>query len=130
MEINVRINQSKFRKRVLDNFHSQCCLSNISENDLLIASHIVPWADKKDIRLDPKNGLCLSVLYDKLFDKGYFTLTNKLEVRTIDNRINLSNSLNQILNEIEGKKINSPKLKPKIEYLEYHRKKIFIEKDY
>ncbi len=130
LEINVRINQSKFRKRVLDNFNSKCCLSEIHENDLLIASHIIPWADKKNIRLDPKNGLCLSVLYDKLFDKGYFTLTNELEVITIKNKLNLSSSLTQILNEIEGKKISIPKMKPKIEYLEYHRKKIFIEKDF
>jgi predicted restriction endonuclease len=73
-EISVRIRQSKFRKDVLRNFNSKCCLTGISQPDLLVASHIIPWADKVEKRLDPKNGLCLFHLYDKLFDIGYFTI--------------------------------------------------------
>jgi hypothetical protein len=46
-EINVRLRQSKFRKGVLSNFNGTCCISNINEEDLLVASHIIPWADKK-----------------------------------------------------------------------------------
>jgi putative restriction endonuclease len=128
-EINVRINQSKFRKGVLKNFNSVCCITNITEESLLVASHIIPWSDKKETRLDPKNGLCLSVLFDKLFDKGFFTLTNELLIVTIKNIENLSSSLVDILKEIDGKKIKQPTNNIRTEYLEYHRKKIFIERE-
>jgi len=37
---------------------------------LLIASHIVPWSKDKQNRLNPRNGLCLSALHDKAFDRG------------------------------------------------------------
>lgn len=77
-EIYVRIKLSLFRKKVLANFKYTCCISGITEQELLIASHIIPWNDRKDCRLDPGNDLCLSIMYDKLFDKGYFTLSDKL----------------------------------------------------
>ena len=83
-EANVRLKQSVFRERVLENFNYTCCISNITEKDLLVASHIVPWADKKETRIDPVNGLCLSPLYDKLFDLGYFTLTDDLIIRVFN----------------------------------------------
>ncbi len=44
-------------KRVLENFNSQCCLSGVSERDLLVASHIVPWGKRVPTRLDEANGL-------------------------------------------------------------------------
>ncbi|MBO6532970.1 MAG: HNH endonuclease [Muricauda sp.] len=128
-EINVRINQSKFRNGVLDNFFYSCCISGISEPSLLVASHIIPWSHKKESRLDPRNGLCLSPLYDKLFDKGYFTISNDLRIITISSHENISKSLTQILNDINGKQISSPKKKIKIEYIEYHRKNIFLERE-
>ena len=129
LEINVRINQSKFRKGVLENFNSSCCISGISESSLLVASHIIPWADKKETRLDPTNGLCLSPLFDKLFDKGYFTLSNELEITTISNQKNISNSLAEILNKINGQTISSPRREIKTEYLEYHRTNIYLERE-
>ena len=35
---------------------------------LLVASHIIPWSENKEERLNPTNGICLSSLYDKAFD--------------------------------------------------------------
>jgi predicted restriction endonuclease len=37
---------------------------------ILAASQIVPWGVAKDKRLNPSNGLCLSAIHDKVFDKG------------------------------------------------------------
>ena len=128
-EINVRIKQSKFRQRVLANFNNSCCISNLKEQSLLIASHIIPWADKKETRLDPTNGLSLSVLYDKLFDKGFFTISDQLEIVTISDHTNLSKPLIDILNEINGKQISIPIREIKKDFLEYHRTKIFMERD-
>ena len=40
-----------------------------------MASHIVPWSEAKDIRLDPSNGVCLSTFVDRAFDAGYLAIT-------------------------------------------------------
>lgn len=125
-EIQVRVKQSTFRKIVLDNFDYKCCLTGITENKLLVASHIIPWADKIDTRLSPHNGLCLSTLYDSLFDKGYFTLNSKYKVIITSKLDGLSLQTQNWLNTISGKVI-SPPIKYQISQiaLEYHRNTIF-----
>lgn len=126
-EIFVRLKQSVFRKKVLENFNYTCCISNLTEKNLLVASHIVPWANNKQVRLDPSNGLCLSALYDKLFDLGYFTLTDDLEVQ-IFAKGELSEPLKDILEHINTHKINRPNQPIKPEYLKYHRENVFLGK--
>ncbi|MGJ1448622.1 HNH endonuclease [Sphingobacterium spiritivorum] len=125
-EIQVRVKQSVFRKKVLENFSYKCCLTDVTENDLLVASHIVPWASKIDTRLSPHNGLCLSTLYDSLFDKGYFTISDEYEVIITSKLERLSLQIQKWLNEIVGKKISTP-AKYEISQLaiEYHRNTIF-----
>lgn len=107
-EIQVRIKQSTFRKKVLANFNYKCCLTGVTENELLVASHIIPWATKIDTRLSPHNGLCLSTLYDSLFDKGYFTLNDRYEVMITSKLDELSLQTQNWLNEISGKTISLP----------------------
>lgn len=125
-EIQIRIKQSSFRKKVLKNFEHKCCLTGVTENDLLVASHIIPWSAKIDTRLSPHNGLCLSTLYDSLFDKGYFTLNEKYEVIIAPKLDELSLQTQNWLNDISGKVISNP-IKYEISQiaLEYHRNTIF-----
>jgi putative restriction endonuclease len=47
---------------------------------LLFASHIIPWAANEKERLNPENGICLSALYDKAFDKGLIGFDQNLQV--------------------------------------------------
>lgn len=125
-EIKVRVKQSVFRKKVLENFNHQCCLTNVSESELLVASHIIPWSNTIETRLSPHNGLCLSVLYDSLFDEGYFTFNEANQV-IITPRINsLSIQTQRWLTQISGRKMEFPK-KYEISKtaLEYHRNNIF-----
>jgi putative restriction endonuclease len=127
MEVNIRLKQSTFRKKVLDNFNEQCCLTGIKEKNLLVASHIIPWSEKVESRLDPANGLCLFVTEDKLFDQGYITFNNQLEIITTSKKDILSSELSRILFLLDGKKAANPfKYKIKNEYLEYHRDTIFM----
>ena len=49
-------------------------MCGLSCRALLIASHIVPWAAHPDLRLDPRNGLCLCALHDKAFDRGFVSV--------------------------------------------------------
>jgi hypothetical protein len=123
MEIKARQKQSVFRTRVLNNFGHCCCLSDTSEEDLLIASHIIPWAERIQTRLDPSNGLCLSYIYDKLFDEGYFSLRNDFRVMVTRKAPQLSQGIQTVLTTIEGQKIREPRLYPvSLDYLEYHRR--------
>jgi len=125
-EIKARQRQSVFRRRVPSNFGSRCCISRISEPDLLVASHVIPWADQIETRLDPSNGMCLFVLYDELFDHGYFTVTDDLYVKVTPLLSELSEPLQAVLRSIDGLSIRRPtehNLRP--EYLAYHREHLF-----
>jgi putative restriction endonuclease len=65
----VRLAQRYFRRVVLANFAGRCALTGISSPELLTASHIVPWADAPEHRVNPANGLCLNRLHDGAFDR-------------------------------------------------------------
>jgi putative restriction endonuclease len=126
LEINARQKQSVFRTKVLHNFEHQCCLSDTVEEDLLVASHIIPWAERIQTRLDPANGLCLSYAYDRLFDQGYFSLERNYQVTITDKASELSQSVQKTLLSIEGQKIREPRIYPiSPDYIEYHRIYIF-----
>lgn len=69
-----RIGQSGFRQALELRFKDGCPLTGISTPALLVASHIKPWRDCTPLeRLDPDNGLLLSALADRLFDRGLIT---------------------------------------------------------
>lgn len=126
--VNVRINQEAFRRMILNNYDTKCAITGIDIPELLVASHIIPWAKREDTRLDPENGICLSPLYDKAFDRGYIGVDKNYHVL-------LSTELKQKLNRdyfhkyfapIEGLQISLPyDHKPNKDYLEYHLDNIF-----
>jgi putative restriction endonuclease len=68
--VRLRVKQSFFRRRVLSAYDFQCCVTGLANRQLLVASHIVPWADDAPNRLNPRNGLSLNALHDKIFDRG------------------------------------------------------------
>ena len=80
VQIQARIKQSFFRRAVLSSYKQRCCMTNISEPRLLVASHIVPWKSDAKNRLNPRNGLCLSALHDRAFDRGLITLTDEFRI--------------------------------------------------
>lgn len=65
---------------VLANYDGKCALTGIDLPELLVASHIIPWVDNEQERLNPENGICLSSLYDKAFDKGLISFSNDQRV--------------------------------------------------
>jgi len=126
-EIQIRIGQSKFRKGVLDNFNGKCAITGITEPKLLRASHIVPWSHDKSFRGDLLNGILLYAEIDMLFDRGYISLTDELEIIATQKLNNVSQSLKQKIFELIGKKLTTPKKAIKKEYLKYHRETILIK---
>lgn len=79
-EVKTRVNQNVFRQIVLANYNSKCAITGIDIPDLLVASHIIPWSKNKEERLNPENGICLSALYDRAFDKGLIGITEKYQI--------------------------------------------------
>lgn len=70
-----RIGQNKLRVLLLEQYGA-CQLSGITQRDLLVASHIKPWAMCKngsEERLDLENVLLLSGNWDALFDRFYIS---------------------------------------------------------
>lgn len=126
-----RINQTFFRKSVLSAYDGKCCITGISMPQLLVASHIKPWADCADgnERTDSQNGLSLNPLHDRAFDKGLFTLDEELKiVLSKDIRAALPRTVYfDHFFKYDGQKIAVPdRGKPSEVYLEYHRSKVFV----
>ncbi|MFY9151163.1 MAG: HNH endonuclease signature motif containing protein, partial [Prolixibacteraceae bacterium] len=79
-EVKIRVNQNVFRQIVLANYSGKCAITGIDIPDLLIASHIIPWSQNEKERLNPENGICLSALYDRAYDKGLIGITEKYQI--------------------------------------------------
>lgn len=126
--IRQRIEQSAFRSMVLNNYECRCAVTGITVPELLVASHIIPWAEREDTRLNPENGICLSSLYDKAFDRGLISIDNHYRIilsdrlRTYEGR----EFYGVHFGSIENQEIILPEEhKPDLQYLEWHRDCVF-----
>lgn len=126
--VKTRVNQNVFRDIVVANYDCKCAISGIDIPDLLLASHIVPWTANENERLNPSNGICLSALYDKAFDKGYFTITSKYKLLLSPQLIKHRNKdyYEMFFSKLKDASIIKPhKYLPNKEFLEYHAEAIF-----
>lgn len=73
--IKQRVNQSFFRQSVCSAYNYTCCVSQISNEKLVQACHIIPWKDDSKNRLNPKNGICLSYTMHKAYDSLLLGIT-------------------------------------------------------
>lgn len=122
----IRSKQKAFADRVKLNYKYSCCVCSLKTKEFLVGSHIIPWAARTDIRLDPSNGLCLCVLHDKAFDRGYIAIDIDYRIQ-VSKRVEKDVELSKQLEPYKGKRIDLPsKHKPDLEYLKYHWQKIFI----
>ena len=75
-------------------FCGKCAVTGNDLEEILIASHIVPWRDSSDEeRLDPDNGILLYPLYDALFDKHIITFSDDGSMEVSEQFIERLNSL-------------------------------------
>lgn len=121
--VQVRKNQHVFRRAVLSSYNNKCCITGLAEERLLIASHIVPWSEDKENRLNPQNGLCLSALHDKAFDLGLITVTPEYRVLVSPNmkRKSADTFMANSLLKFDQHLIELPeRFKPKAEFLAWH----------
>jgi len=122
-EVKTRVNQSVFRQMVLSNYSTKCAITGIDLPELLLASHIIPWSKNEEHRLNPENGICLSALYDKAYDKGIIGINKNYEVILSSTLKKKKDTLffKNYFAPIENLKITKPvKYLPRKEFLEYH----------
>lgn len=118
--VKMRVNQGVFRNKLLQRYDA-CCICGISNQSLLIASHIKPWSISEPVeKLDIDNGFLMCPNHDRLFDKGLITfdddgkimISNKLS-DTDKEALNISDEINILITQNNRK------------YLQYHRQKVF-----
>jgi putative restriction endonuclease len=127
-EVKTRVNQNAFRQIVLANYSSKCAITGVDIPELLIASHIIPWSQNEQERLNPENGICFSALYDKAFDKGLIGISEdyqiliSTEIKSQENKAYYP----EIFGKLNGSKLQLPqKYLPRKEFLEFHLDTIF-----
>ena len=127
-EVKARVNQHVFRQMVMANYAGKCAITGIDLQELLVASHIIPWSVNANERLNPANGICLSALLDKAFDKGLIGLNPKYEVLISEEFADKREEdyFIKYFAPLDGKQIQLPsKYLPKKEFLEYHYESVF-----
>ena len=127
--IKVRVNQSFFRKSILASYNQSCCITGIVVPELLIASHIIPWAKNEKERMNPQNGLCLNGLHDRAFDKGLITITPDFKIKISELlKSQLKPTQEKFFIPFDNQTITLPgRFLPQRDFLEYHAMNIFIK---
>lgn len=124
-----RIKQHFFRRAVLSSYRGRCCMSGLSEPRLLIASHIVPWSKDKGNRLNPSNGLCLSAIHDRAFDKGLITLSDEFRIVLSDELRKCDEHFVKLaFHSLDGRPIDMPeRFAPDLSFVARHRAEVFVD---
>lgn len=113
-----RRGQGKYRESLIK-IWGKCSISGYPDFRMLVASHIKPWNKSDNTeRIDPFNGLLLLPTYDKLFDLGLISFSERGDILISEqlkdySLLSLSNNIRITVN------INH------LKYLDYHNSLIF-----
>lgn len=114
--------QKAFALAVKGNYGSTCAVTGVTTKSFLVASHIVPWSADQAIRLDPSNGICLSLIVDRAFEKGYLQIEDDLTIRINLQKVGTDNALRMQLEPYHGAKLKLPSQDaPQVTYLQRRR---------
>jgi len=119
--VKARTGQGMYRSKLLEE-SSECVITKVNDERILIASHIKPWSVSDDSeKIDHNNGLVLTPTYDKLFDQGFISFKD-------DGAIIISPYISPLnmkkLNLAGDRKYTFPLTDKRKKYLAYHRQNI------
>jgi len=125
-----RRGQDFFREIVLNNYGNCCALTGLPVRDLLVASHILPWAGHERERLNVRNGICLNRLHDAAFDRGLIGFDDDLRLilsRSLVVRFGVE-SVDRNFAEFEKRSLVLPEdgFPPEAGFLAAHRRKFSL----
>jgi predicted restriction endonuclease len=111
-------------------YGSSCCVCSNPIPQLLTAGHIIPWANREDLRANPRNGLCLCSLHHDAFDNGLWTIEDSYEIRLSSELMAYlpNKTLESGFVDYSKTRIRMPdKFWPEKEFLAFHRSNLFRE---
>ena len=121
--VRQRVNQYFFRTAVLCAYLNQCCITGISNPQLLEACHISNWAEDKDNRTNPQNGLCMNPLFHRAFDRYLIAVDPDFRIVVSEHMLEETKdeTFRNYLLQIQGRNIIMPeKFTPDINLLTKH----------
>lgn len=117
-----RKGQGKYREDLL-NMCPYCPITMVSDERILIASHIKPWSkSNNEEKVDPLNGFMFTPTFDYLFDRGFLSFTNDKKTKLSPF---LSNMTYSKLGISDNKTFHHLPIDGREKYLKYHRTEIF-----
>ncbi len=121
--VRQRVNQQFFRDAVLCSYENRCCITGVNIPSLLEACHISSWKDDVKNRTNPKNGLCMNILFHRAFDKYLMTVTPDYNILISEQMIDGTQEevFRNYLQKLTGTPIRLPeKFSPDKEFLSRH----------
>ncbi len=118
--ISQRVGQNSLRELLLQLYENKCAMCDVDAVKVLRASHIVPWSEDKNIRLEPTNAILLCGLHDLAFDKGLIIVNADFTIFLP----NKPDGLREVLGKFTHDELRLPASKeyhPKTEYLQRHK---------
>lgn len=126
--VKARVNQSLFRKVVVNNYSNSCAICNLDIQNLLVASHILKWSENIEHRLNPTNGLCLCNIHDRAFELGYIGINTDYSILVSEElkQVKEKETFSSLFGRHENQFIILPdKFYPNPEFLESHLETTF-----
>jgi hypothetical protein len=78
--VRQRRGQARIHTLTVEQYGQTCAVCDVTDRQLLIASHIVGWAESPENRGDLSNVICLCRMHDALFETGYWSLNDELVI--------------------------------------------------
>lgn len=122
-----RLGQGAFRVVVTEVYHRQCAISGEKTLPVLQAAHIKPYSLEGPHQ--PKNGLLLRQDLHTLFDRGYITISEKLDIE-VSKRIKEDYGNGKEYYAFHGKKLieipERPIDRPAAQFLQWHNENVYL----
>tara|TARA_B100001540_G_scaffold317764_1_gene352703 strand:+ start:5351 stop:6163 length:813 start_codon:yes stop_codon:yes gene_type:complete len=102
--------QQVFREVLMKSYGGRCALSGYRTPQLLEAAHIIPWGQATpDQRIDPCNGILLSVLHHRLFDLQWLRIAEDYTVKAVFTNAPVQSPERELLEELDGTNLRLPR---------------------
>lgn len=125
-----RIRWNFFSQTVLSSYNNRCCITGLSDRNLLVAEHIKPISSNESVQesTDPQNGISFNALFGKAFNEGLITIDNWYRVLISPHldHVKMDENTRAWIKSYNHKEIIKPyRFSPGLDYLEYHNDVIY-----
>lgn len=122
--VTVRRHQRFFREEVVAAYGGCCAVTGLDVPELLVASHIIPWAENIERRTDATNGLLLNALFDRAFDRGLISFDKSRRMLCAKSLKTKKSDVRRLLLDHEGAVLRLPeRAPPDAGALRWHRER-------